>query len=54
VGWDLISVALRRGVVTKITKATATRITLGKGLPPRLSFVHGKNHEQLLHYVSPP
>jgi hypothetical protein len=27
-------------------------LSLGKSLLPRLSFVHGKNHMQFLHYVS--
>jgi hypothetical protein len=35
VGWDFISVAPRRGVVTRITKTTATGRMLGKGLLPR-------------------
>jgi hypothetical protein len=29
-------------------------LILGKSLLPRLSFVCGKSHAQLLHYVSPP
>jgi hypothetical protein len=71
VGWDFMSVAPRRGLVTRTTEATATGkmlgngllprphncpslLSLGKRLLPRLSFVCGKSHVQLLPDVSAP